>query len=132
MLTRLFPAALLVLNSLLYAWVAWLFISAPLEWFRALEISWRAEAGFTELRAAYVGLTGALAVFFLLCAWKRGWQMPGLVMMAVSYAALVASRSWGILMEQAYNTLILQIYIAEWFGLVLSLLVLFVARRGST
>jgi hypothetical protein len=55
--------------------------------------------------------------------------MPGLAMMAISYAALVAARSWGILIEQAYNTLILQTYIAEWFGLLLSLLALFVARR---
>lgn len=130
MVTRLFPPALLLINGLLYAWVAWLFISAPLTWFRALEVSWRAPAGFTELRASYIGLMAALAAFFLLCAWRRSWQMPGLAMMAISYATLVASRSWGILVEQAYNTLILQIYIAEWFGLLLSLLALFVARRG--
>lgn len=130
MVTRLFPVSLLALNGLLYVWVVWLFASDPLTWYRALEVSWRGEAGFTELRAVYVGLMGALALFFLLCAWKRDWQGPGLAMMAISYATLVASRSWGILMEQAFNTLVLQIYIAEWFGLLLSLLALFVLRRG--
>ncbi|MGM0632328.1 MAG: hypothetical protein ACQETO_04050 [Pseudomonadota bacterium] len=128
--THLFPAALLAINAVLYAVVAWLFISAPLEWFRALEISWRASAGFTELRTAYVGLMGALALFFALCAWLRDWRTPGLAMMAISYVTLVLARSWGILVEQAYNTLVLQIYVAEWLGLVLSLLALFVVRRG--
>jgi len=130
MMARFFPRALFLVNGLLYAWVAWLFAGAPRQWFGALEISWRDAAGLTELRAAYVGLMGALAVFFLLCAWRRTWLTPGLAMMAISYATLVASRSWGILVDQAYNTLILQIYIAEWFGLVLSLLALFVARRA--
>ncbi len=128
--THLFPATLLVINALLYAVVAWLFISAPLEWFRALEISWRSNAGFTELRTAYVGLMGAMALFFALCAWIRDWRAPGLAMMAISYVTLVLVRSWGILVEQAYNTVVLQIYVAEWLGLVLSLLALFVIRRG--
>ena len=127
---QLFPLALLVINAGLYAWVAWLFISAPLEWFRALEVSWSAAEGFTELRTTYIGLMGALAVFFALCAWKRDWRMPGLVMMAVSYATLVSARSWGILVEQAYSTLVLQLYVAEWVGLLLSLSALFVMRRG--
>jgi hypothetical protein len=44
----------------------------------------------------------------------------------------VIARSWGILVEEDYNDLIFQIYIAEWLALVLSLLAVLSLRRPST
>jgi len=129
MLARYFPTALLVLNGLLYCYVAWLFIADPVAWFNALEVNLRSTVGYTELQAVYAGLLGALGLFFLLCAWQRQHQGAGVLLLVISYAGLVAVRSYGILVEQAYNTLILQIYIAEWLALLLALVAMFVGRR---
>jgi len=38
-------------------------------------------------------------------------------------------RSWGILIDDAYNDFLLQIYIAEWLSLVLALLAWFSVKR---
>lgn len=131
MIARFFPLSLLVINGLLYCYVAWLFISEPVDWFRALGVDmFRSSIGYTELRAVYAGLMGAMGVFFLLCAWRPAWQAPGIAFMVLSYAGLVLVRSHGILVEQSYNTLILQIYIAEWLALVLGVVALFIGRRS--
>jgi len=129
MIVRYYPAVLLVINGLLYLYVAWLFIIDPIVWFRALAIDLRSAAGYTELQSVYAGLLGALGFFFLLCAWQRQHQSAGILLMVISYTGLVVVRSYGILVEQAYNALILQIYITEWLALVLAVVAWFVGRR---
>lgn len=119
---RVLPSTFLYLNGAIYAYVAWLFLSDPHAWFDALGISLRGGVGLTELRSTYGGLLGGFAVFLLLCAWKKEWTEPGTLLLVLSYAGLVAVRSWGILIEDAYNDFLLQIYIAEWLSLVLALL----------
>jgi hypothetical protein len=131
MLVKTFPAALLYLNGLLYLGVAWLFVSDADAWFADLGISTRSAVGMTELRAVYVGLMAAFGLFLLLCGWKREWRLQGVLLMVLSYAGLVIARSWGILVEEDYNDLIFQIYIAEWLALVLSLLAVLSLRRPS-
>lgn len=54
---------------------------------------------------------------------------PALLVFA--YAGLVAARSWGVLVEQAYNATVLQVYISEWLALVLSIAAWFCLKRSS-
>lgn len=132
MLAKFFPAALLYLNGVLYCAVAWLFISDAQGWFSELGISTRSAVGLTELRSLYVGFMAGFGLFLLLCGWKKEFRAQGVVLLAFSYAGLVLARSWGILVEEDYNDLILQIYIAEWLSLVLSLLAILSQRRHAT
>lgn len=126
---RVLPTAFLYLNGALYAYVAWLFLSDPQVWFDALGVSVRSGAELTELRSTYGGLFAGLALFLLLCAWRKDWVEPGTLLLIVTYAGLVAVRSWGILIDDAYNDFLLQIYIAEWLSLVLALLAWFSLKR---
>lgn len=128
-LMRVFPVALLYLNGVIYLWVGWLFISDPQTWLEALGVSLRSELGLTDLRAVYGGFLTGFGIFLVLCGWKRDWAGPGVWLLALSYAGLVAARSWGILVVGDYNDLVLQVYIAEWGSLVLSLLAMFCLRR---
>jgi len=126
---RVLPSAFLYLNGALYAYVAWLFLSDPQVWFDALGVSLRSAVGLTELRSTYGGFFGGLSVFLLICAWKKEWVEPGTLLLVVTYVGLIAVRSWGILIDDAYNDFLLQIYIAEWLSLVLALLAWFSAKR---
>lgn len=131
MLAKFFPTTLLYVNGVLYCAVAWLFISDAQGWFSELEISTRSAVGLTELRALYVGFMAGFGLFLLLCAWRREWRGQGVVLLAFTYAGLVLARSWGILFEDDYNDLILQIYIGEWLALVLALLAILSQRRHA-
>ena len=126
---RVLPSAFLYLNGAIYTYVAWLFLSDPLVWFDALGVSVRSGVALTELRSTYAGLFGGLSVFLLLCAWKKEWVESGTVLLVFSYAGLVAVRCWGILIDNAYNDFLLQIYIAEWLSLVLALLAWFSIKK---
>lgn len=126
---RFFPPALLYLNGAIYLWVGWLFISDPQTWLEALGVSLRSDLGITDLRAVYGGFLAGFGFFLLLSGWKSDWHGPGVWLLALTYAGLVAARSWGIVVVGEYNDLILQVYIAEWVSLLLSLLALFSLRR---
>ncbi len=128
-LMRLLPVTFLYLNGAIYFYVAYLFLTDPQPWFEALEISLRDPIGYTELRTLYGGFFAGFSVFLLLCAWKKEWLEAGTMLLVVSYVGLVAARSWGILIENAYNDFILQIYIAEWLSVVLALLAWFALKR---
>lgn len=128
-LLRVFPPALLYLNGVIYLWVGWLFISDPVTWLEALGVTLVSDLGITDLRAVYGGFITGFGLFLLLCGWKSEWVGPGVWLLALTYAGLVAARSWGVLVEGQYNDLVMQIYIAEWISLVLSLLAMFCLRR---
>jgi hypothetical protein len=127
-LMRVFPILFLYLNAAVYAWVAWLFLFDPQKWFEVVGVVLSNAVGWTELRAVYGGFFAGIAMFLLLCGWRRAWVEPGIALLTLTYVGLVAARSWGILVDNAYNDLILQIYIVEWCSLLLSLLALFCLR----
>jgi hypothetical protein len=129
-ISRLFPSALLGLNGLIYLWIGWLFLTETVAWFDAVGVSLHSSQGYTELRSVYGGFMAAFGVFLLICAFRKNHTASGILILVLSYAGLVAARSWGVLMEQQYNTLILQIYIGEWFALVLSIAAWFLLRRS--
>ncbi|MDP1933160.1 MAG: DUF4345 family protein [Gammaproteobacteria bacterium] len=126
---RTFPAVLLYLNGVIYLWVGWLFINDPQTWLEALGISLRSDLGLTDLRAVYGGFLAGFGVFLLLTGWKSDWTGPGVWLLVLTYAGLVAARSWGVLVEGEYNALVMQVYIAEWVSLVLSILAMFCLHR---
>ena len=128
-LTRLFPPALLLLNGIIYLAVAWLFVSDPIRWFDVLGVAVRGGAAVTELRAIYGGLSAGIGIALLVFACRKEWVEPGTLLLVLTYGAIVAVRSWGILVENAYNDMLLRIYIGEWLSLVMALLALFSLRR---
>jgi hypothetical protein len=130
-LARLFPPALLALNGLIYLGVGWLFISDVAGWFETVGVSLRSDTGYTELRSVYGGFMLAFGAFLLVCALRRPYASAGVLLLVFTYAGLVAARSWGVLVEQAYNATILQIYISEWLALVLSIAAWFCLKRGD-
>ncbi|MDX1490673.1 MAG: hypothetical protein R3332_05265 [Pseudohongiellaceae bacterium] len=131
MYAKFFPAALLYINGLLYCGVAYLFLTDMNYWLGQLSISSRSDVGVTELRSVYLGFMAGFGLFLCWSAWRREWRFPGVVLLALTYAGLVAARSWGILVEENYNDLVLRIYIAEWLALVLSLLAILSLRRPA-
>lgn len=128
-LLRLFPAFLLFLNGVIYVGIGWLFLTDPVSWFEGLGIALHDELGLTDLRATYGGFFAGLGVFLVWSSRRQDWVLPGMLLLTLTYAGLLAARSWGILVEGQFNALVLQIYIAEWVSLVLALLALFCLRR---
>lgn len=129
-LTRMFPPVLLALNGLIYLGVGWIFISDVAGWFEVVGVVLRSDIGYTELRSVYGGFMLAFGAFLLVCAMRKHYTAAGVLLLVFSYAGLVAARSWGVLVEQAYNATILQIYISEWLALVLSIAAWFCLKRG--
>ena len=121
-LARVFPPALLALNGLIYLGIGWLFSVDVVAWFEVVGVDLRSDMGYTELRAVYGGFMLALGAFLLVCALRhKSYASAGVLLLVFTYAGLVAARSWGVLVEQAYNATVLQIYISEWLALVLSI-----------
>lgn len=129
-LIRLFPAGLLILNGLIYLAIGWLFITDVVAWFAGVGVSLRSALGYTELRSVYGGFMLAFGAFLLICGVRKSYVAPGVLLLVLSYAGLVAARSWGVLVDQQYNPLILQIYISEWLALVLSIAAWFCVKRS--
>jgi len=123
--------ALLLVNAFLYAWVALLFLLDSQTWFAAIGVEQATAAAYTELKTVYVGLMGAMAGFFAFCALRRDHLRPGVLFLLISYVGLVAGRSWGILVDGAYNSLVLQLYVVEWLALLLAALAYWWLTRRS-
>ena len=128
-LVRFFPATLLALNGLLYGLLSVMFVIEPLRWFANLSIELQDPVGYTELRTTYIGLMSSLAFFSLVAAWHRPYRWPGLLLMAVSYAALAMTRFWGIVVEGRSTDFFVQLLSVEIISCGLALLAMFVQRR---
>jgi hypothetical protein len=119
MLRTFLPPAYLLLNSLLYLVLTALFLLEPIQWFARLGIVLQEPLGYTELKTMYIGLMGAMAVFFLLGAWKNSMRMSCALFAALSYSALAAVRSWGIFVEGVFDDFTLSLLYTELVGLLL-------------
>lgn len=115
-----FPAAYLLVNGVLYLILAALFVVAPIEWFARLGIELRAPLGYTELKTMYVGLMGAMAVFFLLGAWRKSMRMSSVLFAAISYSALAGVRSYGIFIDGLFDDFTFSLLYAEIVSLLLA------------
>ena len=131
-LSRIYPGIYLFFNGTLYCVLAWLFLVEPLVWFDRLRVNLLDASGYAELKTMYVGVMGALGIFFLSAALLETWRLPGVSLAVISYAGLAAVRGWEIFQDQAYNELIFQLLIIEMVDLlagVLALYCLYLVRR---
>lgn len=119
MLKTFLPPAYLLLNGLLYLVLTALFIVEPVQWFAKLGIELQAPLGYTELKTMYIGLMGAMAVFFLLGAWKHSLRLSCVLFAALSYSALATVRSWGIFVEGVFDNFTLSLLYSELVCLLL-------------
>jgi hypothetical protein len=69
--------------------------------------------GLTELNAMYVGLLTGGGLFLLLAAMADSLQLGAMLYLLLSYCGLALLRGWGIFVHQAYNDLMVQLFIAE-------------------
>ena len=63
LIIRHFPSVFLLLNGLIYLFLAYLFLTDAAGWFIRLGVSPSEEVGLTELRAMYLGLMFAIGIF---------------------------------------------------------------------
>jgi hypothetical protein len=110
---RLFPGIYLFVNGVLFCVLAWLFLFDAGSWFGSLQITGLSSVAYVELRSVYVGLMGGLGVFYLVAATNEGFQLPAVVLAVLTMLGLVVVRSWGVLIEQSYSTLLLQLLALE-------------------
>ncbi|MEQ8409836.1 MAG: DUF4345 family protein [Gammaproteobacteria bacterium] len=130
-LVRFFPASLLALNGLIYGLLSVMFVLEPLRWFANLNIELQDPVGYTELRTTYIGLMASLALFSLLAAFHQSYRWPGLLLMAVSYAALAMTRLWGIVVEGSSTAFYEQLLVVEIISCGLALLGMVVQRQAD-
>ena len=113
LIVQYFPRFFLIVNGLIYAVLTGMFLFAPRVWFANLGIDLVNDLGYTELKAMYIGMMGSMALFSLLGAMQERYLEPALVLALVSYAALASVRSWGILVEELFDSFTLQLLYAE-------------------
>jgi hypothetical protein len=113
LLARHYPAAFLLINGLLYAYLTALFLIAPVEWFARLGVELQDPLGYTELRTMYVGLMASLALFSLLSAWRVDLRFAGLLLALLGYLGLAATRGALILGGAPYNGFTVTLWVAE-------------------
>lgn len=129
MFSRYYPVLFLLANGLVYLVLAWLFFSATTIWFGNLGIELTDEAGYTELRATYIGLFAGLGVFFLLAALRGQWRSAGMVLALLTYLGLALVRGYGVFVLQQGNELMDQLLFSEVLLILLSLLGLYCLRQ---
>ena len=130
-LVRFFPASLLALNGLIYGLLSVMFVLEPLRWFANLNIKLQDPVGYTELRTTYIGLMASLALFSLLAAFHQSYRWPGLLLMAVSDAAVAMTRLWGIVVEGSSTAFYEQLLVVEIISCGLALLGMVVQRQAD-
>ncbi len=121
---RHFPNVFLLLNGLVYLFLAYLFLTNATEWFIRLGISPSQEVGLTELRAMYLGLMFAIGIFVIISSRIQAFQLPGILFLLISYALLGLVRGYGIFVEDASNQLMFNLFITELSSTILSVFAL--------
>ena len=129
---RYFPHLFLLINGLLYLILGYLFLTDAVGWFTKLEILPSKVAGFTELRAMYLGLMSAIGLFLIICSSSRKFQFPGLLFLLISYGMLGLIRGYGIFIEDASSQLMLDLFKAEVLSTILSILALLCSSQSSS
>lgn len=127
--TRHYPAAFLLINGLLYAYLTLLFLIAPIEWFARLGVELQDSLGYTELRTMYVGLMASLALFSLISAWRVELRFAGLLLALLGYLGLAGTRGALMLGGAPYNDFTVTLWVAELVSVVAAALGLWLLPR---
>lgn len=122
MFVRYYPSLFLFANGLVYFVLAWLFFTDATGWFGNLGVTLIDADGYTELRATYVGLFLGLGVFLVHCGSFVQWRGAGMWLALVSYSGLALARSYGLLVLEEGNELMMTLLISEIVLVLLSML----------
>ena len=132
LIIRYFPNVFLLLNGLIYLFLAYLFLTDATGWFIRLGVSPSQEVGLTELRAMYLGLMFAIGIFMTISSRLESFQLPGLLFLLISYALLGVVRGYGIFVEGASSQLMLNLFMAELSSTILSVFALICSIKNSS
>ena len=83
LIIRHFPNVFLLLNGLIYLFLAYLFLTDATGWFIRLGVSPSQEVGLTELRAMYLGLMFAIGIFVIISSRIQAFQLPGILFLLI-------------------------------------------------
>ena len=132
LIIRHFPNVFLLLNGLIYLFLAYLFLTDATGWFIRLGVSPSQEVGLTELRAMYLGLMFAIGIFVIISSRLKTFQLPGLLFLLISYALLGLVRGYGIFVEGMSNQLMLNLFMAELSSTILTIVALICFKKNSS
>ena len=107
---------LLLLGALVFIFIGVVFLAAPVEWGRVVQIELPTPMARTDLRATYGGFDLGFGIFLGLCAFRREWHRPGLAAAAIALAGFGLARSFGMLMEGTASPLMMSLAVAELSG----------------
>lgn len=113
---------LLLLAAVVFIGIGVVFLLAPVEWARVVEIELPTPISRTDLRATYGGFDLGFGVFLALCAFRREWLRPGLAAMAIALAGFAGGRTYGILVDGCPSMLMPSFAIMEASGSILAFL----------
>ena len=122
---KFYPSVFLSAYSMIY----WILIIALLVDERTvysdLQILPREQLGLIELRAMYVGLLTAIALFSSLAALYRELRLAGVLFALISNLALAAARGYGMFGETHASALMTELLFAELIAALLALVAFF-------
>jgi hypothetical protein len=114
---------LLLLGAIIFIGIGVVFLFAPVEWARVVEIELPTPMSRTDLRATYGGFDLGFGVFLALCAFRREWIRPGLAAMAIALAGFAGGRTYGMIVDGCPSPLMPSLAALEASGSILASLV---------
>lgn len=123
-----FARVLLLLAATIFIGIGVVFLVAPVEWARVVEIELPTPMSRTDLRATYGGFDLGFGVFLALCALRREWTRPGLAGMAIALAGFAGGRAYGMIVDGCPSKLMPSLAALEASGSILGFLAY---RRAS-
>ena len=114
--------SILLVAALVFIGIGVVFLFAPVEWAKVVEIELPTPMSRTDLRATYGGFDLGFGVFLALCAFRREWIRPGLMAMGIALAGFSAGRGYGMLVEGCTSKLMPSFAILEASGSILGFL----------
>jgi hypothetical protein len=123
--------ALLLIAAAVFIGIGVVFLFAPVEWARVVEIELPTPVSRTDLRATYGGFDLGFGVFLALCALRPAWIRPGLAAMAIALAGFAGGRAYGILVDGCPTMLMPSFALMEASGSILAFLAYRRAAPGA-
>ena len=114
---------LLLLAAIVFIGIGVVFLFAPVEWAKVVEIDLPTPMSRTDLRATYGGFDLGFGVFLALCALRPAWIRPGLMAMGIALAGFAAGRTYGMIVDGCPSKLMPSLAILEASGSILGFLV---------
>src|SRR6188474_3350652 len=113
---------LLLLAASVFIGIGVLFLFAPAEWARVVQIELPTPMSRTDLRATYGGFDLGFGIFLALCGLWPAWVPPGLVAMGITLAFFSCGRMIGIAVEHSPDPLMVSLAVLEGSGSILAYL----------